>query len=130
MAKKLLIIGGVLNAVLALFHMLFWKLFNWPESLRTISADNQAIMQVLAIHGTYVVALFAVLSLVFTRDLLMTRLGRIITLSIAGFYYLRCLNEFIFWDITDPGALIIFILCLLIAVLYSIPLRMRPVEDD
>ena len=129
MAKKLIIIGGVLNGVLALFHLMFWKLFDWPESLVTLSPDNQAIMQVLAIHGTYIIALFTVLSLCFAQDLLTTRLGRVITLSISLFYYIRCFNEVIFWNITEPSSIIIFLFCLAIALLYTIPLRMHPIDD-
>jgi hypothetical protein len=69
-------IGGLFNLVLALFHLMFWQLFNWREDLRSLSFLNRGIMQVLNLTLTFVFIMFAYLSLVHTYELYLTTLGR------------------------------------------------------
>ena len=40
MRNKLIIAGGGLLIILALFHLSFWSLFNWQEELPKLSAEN------------------------------------------------------------------------------------------
>lgn len=125
--KRLLQIGGIINLLLVVFHLSFWKLFNWRESLASLSSDDRAVMQVLNIHTAYVLAVFAIVSLVFPNEMSTTKLGRIISLSIAGFWILRALNQVVFWGILSAGSWIALLVCLAIAALYFIPSRDKPV---
>ena len=84
--KRLVQIGGVINLVFVVFHLSFWKLFDWQQSLASLSSDDRAIMQVLNIHTAYVLAVFAIISFVFSNEMSTTKLGRMISLSIAGFW--------------------------------------------
>lgn len=123
--KRLVQIGGVINLLFVAFHLSFWKLFNWGESLASLSSDDRAVMQVLNIHTAYVLAVFSVLSLAFP-EMSATKLGRIVSLSIAGFWILRALNQVVFWGMSFPGSWMILLVCLAIAVLYLIPSRDKP----
>lgn len=119
MARTFLLIGGIFNGLLAVFHVMFWKIFDWPNSLFSLSEENRAIMQVLNIHCAYVIALFAVVSIVFRNELLETKLGRFVTAAIAGFYILRAVCQLMFWG-SGTESVIAFIVLLLIAFLYDV----------
>jgi hypothetical protein len=124
--KRLLQIGGIINLLFVVFHLSFWKLFNWGESLAALSAEDRAVMQVLNIHTAYALAIFAVVSLFFVNELSTTKLGRIISWSIAGFWILRALNQALFWGLSLAGSWIALLVCLAIAALYLIPSRGKP----
>lgn len=116
--KLLLQIGGIINLLFVAFHLSFWKLFNWGQSLASLSPDDRAVMQVLNIHTAYALAMFALVSLVFPNELSTTKLGRIVSLSIAGFWILRAVNQVVFWG---WASWFLAIICLAIAAVYLIP---------
>ncbi|MBU0691856.1 hypothetical protein KKH18_08585, partial [bacterium] len=119
MNRVFIIIGGILNGLLFIFHLLFWKLFNWPEALMYMTPDDRALMQVFNIHGSITIGLFAYVSLFHRKELLTTKLGRVILAVIALFYYVHAINSIIFWNITIPEELIILVLVLIIGLLYT-----------
>ena len=43
----LVILAGLLDIGFAIFHLLFWRLFAWPESLLRTGIVNQAVTQTL-----------------------------------------------------------------------------------
>ncbi len=119
MNKYLLICGGVINLLLAGFHISFWKIFNWPESLVSLSPVNLGIMQVINIHLAFVILVFAYISIFCYRELLLTKLGKSIVVSIILFYILRGVNQLIFWDIAMPNSALIALFCLFVAGIYT-----------
>jgi len=121
-AKYLIQIGGIVNLLFVAFHLSFWKLFNWGQSLSSLSPGNRAVMQVLNIHTAYVLAVFFVLSLVFPDEMSTTKLGRTIGISIAGFWILRAVNQAVFWNMASGASWVILLVCLAVAALYLIPL--------
>jgi hypothetical protein len=119
--KRFVQIGGVINLLFAIFHLSFWKLFDWYHSLATLSPDNSAIMQVLNIHTAYILVVFFILSLVFSNEIITTKLGRMFGMAIAGFWILRAVNEGVFWDLSSGRSWTLIAVCLAIAALYIIP---------
>jgi hypothetical protein len=126
--KLFLQIGGIINLLFVAFHLSFWKLFNWEQSLVSLSPDDRAVMQVLNIHTAYALAMFALVSLFFPNELSATKLGRIVSLSIAGFWVLRGINQLVFWDMSS-AAWIILLVCLGIGMLYLVPVTRRVVQS-
>ena len=122
MNKNLLIIGGVLNLFGFIFHAMFWKLYGWPENLLCLSHDDQARMQVLDIHLMLVFALFAYASLFHYKAMLSTALGRGVAWSIVLFYFIRIINQLVFWDAFLVRSIAIMVACLLLVVIYLVPL--------
>ncbi len=110
-------IGGVINLLFVVFHLLS----AWTPGLAMLPLDFRPLIQVLNIHLAYALAIFFVLSLFFPNELSTTKLGRIISLLIAGFWVLRAVNEAVFWGISLSGSWIIIFLCLAVAALYLIP---------
>lgn len=128
--QRLLQIGGIINLLLVAFHLSFWKLFNWQGSLASLSLNDRAIMQVLNVHTAYALAMFAALSLFFPNELSNTKLGRIISLAIAGFWILRGVNQAIFWGLSLGGSWAILFVCLAVAALYLIPWIHKNASQD
>ncbi len=75
MNEMLIIAGGVYTVALIIFHLLFWRIFKWPETLGALNYVNKATMQVLNISITFIFFIFAYLSFVHTQELLNTRMG-------------------------------------------------------
>ncbi|MBU2515771.1 hypothetical protein KJ966_31010 [bacterium] len=116
--KLLLRIGGILNLFLAIFHFMFWKLFDWPNSLSCLAETQQAIMQVLNIHLGLVVAFFGYVSLFFPDDLLNSKIGKQLLLLISFFYLVRVINEGVFFGISHPASIGTIIVLALVSLLY------------
>jgi len=112
-------IGGVIHIVFAVFHGMFWRLFDWPVALAPLSSDNRAIMQVLNIHVLFVLIVFAVLSIGYAREMISSRLGGVISAAIAAFWFLRAANQVVFWGagtVESKGAVVV---CAAIGCLYA-----------
>ncbi len=122
MIKGLLITGGILNLLLAVFHMLFWKVFNWPEGLICLSVDNRAIMQTFNLVVILILLFFAAKSLFCIEQLRRGLLGVLALLTIASLWLMRGLSEILFWGM-EKGAIswVILIVCLIVTVIYVIP---------
>lgn len=118
--KKLLMIGGILNFFLGLFHMFFWVIFDWPESLANLSNVNRGIMEVLNIHGTMVILFFGYVSIFKREQLLSSEMGKLVLLFITVFYLVRFVNEFIFWPI-GMDTLISAVILTIMLFIYAIP---------
>ena len=120
-AKWFVQIGGVINLLFAIFHLYFWKLFDWQHELVSLSPDNRAIMQVLNIHTAYILVVFFILSLAFSNEVITTKFGQMFGMAIAGFWILRAVNEAVFWGLSSGRSWILAAVCLAIASLYISP---------
>ncbi|MEW6402170.1 MAG: hypothetical protein AB1649_10245 [Chloroflexota bacterium] len=119
MNKILLRIGGVINLLFVLFHLAMVKPIK--EALATLSPDIQATASTLNIHVAFTLLIFAYLAIFEWRDLLTTHLGNITTIAISLFWFLRGINQVIFYGLTAPGTLLWSGLCLAFGLLHLIP---------
>lgn len=119
MEKILLIIGGIFNVLLAIFHLLFWKnpRFNWKEQLPKMNSFNRALIQVANIMFIYVLLYFAGFSFFLSAQNPLDTLGKITILFIGGFYAVRTILQFPFFGISKISV-VIFVICLLITGCY------------
>lgn len=116
MHRSLLVLGGLLNSILALFHV--W--LGWQIHLMTgLNPGHHALMEMLNAGGTLGIAFFAVGSLACAQDLLTTRLGKLLLGVVFLFYLLRAIEEIL---IAPRFSAVIFGVCLLIAVIYLVVL--------
>ncbi len=121
MNKILLSVGGAINLLLGIFHLSFWKIFNWPETIASLDFMNKAIMQVLNIHTAFVILVFALVSFFFQGELMKTRIGRLITGIIMVFYFLRAANQMIFWNPGHPLTWAMTLVFIAIGMVYLVP---------
>jgi hypothetical protein len=115
-------IGGVLNVLFLLFHLAFYWLFNWKNTLSCLDLNNWGIFHALAIIADFLFLLFVVVSFFQPEKLVTETNGRRLLFFISAFYLVRIALEFILWGNQGMGSLIIVIVCAAPAVLYGLPL--------
>lgn len=121
-SDTLLILGGVFNLVFAVFHLSFWRIFNWQQDLKPLRYVNRALMQILNLCLTFVFFIFAYISFSYTYDLLITRLGHSIIASISVFWFLRAFMQVAFFGLKNKISKILFVLFLFGGFIYVCPL--------
>jgi hypothetical protein len=118
-------IGGALNIVFLLFHLSFYWLFNWKNTLACLNLDNWAIYHIFNVICDSILLMFVIVSFFQTEKLITEVNGRRILFCISFFYIIRIGSEFIFWGIQGLSTLIIVLVCLAPAILYGLPLLRR-----
>jgi len=103
------------------FHLAFWKLFDWKRELPKLKPVNRGVMQVLNLRLTYVFLVVAFISFFYADELLTTSLGKVILAATSLFALMRAVEQLIFWKIEKIGV-IFFVIFLIGASLYAIPL--------
>ena len=121
MKEALIYAGGVYTIGLIVFHLLFWRIFNWPETLKHLNYVNKATIQVLNISITFIFFIFAYLSFAHTHELLNTPLGRALLILIASLWLFRAVLQIIFYKLRHKASLGLTVLFLTGAVLYGMP---------
>ena len=116
MKRALILIGGVLNALFALFHVfLSWQI----HQMSGVAPDVKALLEMFGIGGMLMIFFFAFASLLYPTDLLTTRLGRLVTILIAVVYLSRAAEETLLAVQLSP---VIFWSCLLVGIIYVVAL--------
>lgn len=119
--KNLIYIGGIYCLIFAIFHLAFWKLFDWKNDLPKLKSVNRGVMQVLNLRLTYVFIVVAFLSFFFADDLINTKLGNVVLGAVSIFAVMRAIEQLIFWKIEKIGVAFFFIF-LIGAGIFAIPL--------
>ncbi len=113
MRKIILYAGGVVNLLLAVGHMFFWKLLNWGEELPRLSPINQGVLQLANIIIIFTILYFSVMSFVMARRKVVDIFGKSLIIQIAGFYALRLFLGYPFFGFNGEE-LVIWLICLLL----------------
>ncbi len=119
--KTLIIVGGFYCLAFAIFHLAFWKLFDWKTELPKLNEINRGVMQVLNIRLTYIFLVFAFILFFFNDKLLTTNLGKMILAVISLFWLMRAIEQPIFWKF-DKISAAFFAVFLFGAVIFAVPL--------
>jgi hypothetical protein len=119
--ETLIIAGGFYTIGLIVFHLLFWRIFDWEQDLKRISFLNRATMQVLNISLTFCFIIFSYISLVHTAELLTSSLGHSLLLLIALFWLIRAFQQIIFYKLHHRASWAFLLLFLSGSLLYAIP---------
>jgi hypothetical protein len=96
LGQTLIIAGGIHSFGFAIFHIFFWKIFNWKKDLKKLSFGNRAIIQILNLRIIYLAFTIGVMCCFFSEALLTTILGRFIVGAISVFWLGRLIEQFIF----------------------------------
>jgi len=81
----LLYFCGIFNLLLVIFHVLFWKVFNWKTSLDKGTKANKAVTQIMNIQLIYLFLFMAIIYLFYTKELVQSKIGNAVLLGYAGF---------------------------------------------
>lgn len=119
--KKLITIGGIYNILFALFHTGFWKMFNWNAELEKLDFNNKWAMQILNIQTIYYLIFTAVICFVFKNELLTTRVGKWLLIGMAGFWFVRAMEQFVYWEMGAASTIIMVLFFLSGSGLFLVP---------
>lgn len=118
-SETVILIGGIYHVLFIIFHLFFWKIFNWDVTLRKLNSIDKSTIQVLNISLTFVFAIFAYISLNYSADLVSTKLGLSIILFISLFWIFRAIQQIYFYGLKNRFSILLFIIFILGGVIYS-----------
>jgi hypothetical protein len=121
MNEILIIGGGVYMVALIVFHILFWRLFKWPETLASLNNINRSTIQVLNLSITFIFVIFAYISFVHADELLGTELGKSVLILISMLWLFRAVLQVVFYDISHKASIGLTIYFIIGSILYGIP---------
>jgi len=121
MNEKLIIIGGIYNIFLIMFHVMFWRIFRWPETINSLNYINKATIQVLNISITFIFFIFSYISFVHTQELLSTSLGNSLLYLMSALWLFRAGLQVIFYKLKHKASVGLTIFFIIGAVIYGIP---------
>ena len=107
---------------LAVFHLGFWKLFKWPQTLQNTTFANRAILQIANVQLIWVFLLVGALCLRFPEELATTALGRALLLGMSLFWVVRVIGQFVWLRVNRPLVHVLTVVFALGAILFALPL--------
>ena len=117
-----IMIGGVYNLGFAIFHLMFWRIFRWKKDLSRLTFINRSVMQILNLCLTFVFLLMAYISFFNTSELIQTNLGKTLLVGFSLFWFLRMIEQIIFFGIRNLISIALTLVFLFGCVIYLIPL--------
>jgi hypothetical protein len=123
MRKTLLYIGGSFMLLFAVFHLSFWKIFNWSEELLKLSPENRGTLQMLNIVSFYVLLFGTFISFYLAqRKEKFSFVEKALIIFLAGYYVLRVVFSTPFYGFSIED-LVLWFICLAVASCYLVTLR-------
>ena len=119
--KFLIFIGGFFHLAFFVFHLFFWKLFDWKRDLSSLKPVNRGIIQVLNLRLMWIFLVFAYISFFHADALLTTALGNAILISIALAWLMRAVEQIVFFKLKSAVSAAFFVVFLFGACLYLSP---------
>lgn len=113
--------GGIYMLMLDVFHLLFWLIFDWPESLKPLDQINRSTIQVLNLSITFIFVIIAYISLAHTEELLATELGLSLLILISVLWLFRAAQQVVFYGLKYPASIGLTVYFLVGALLYGLP---------
>ncbi|WP_324678725.1 hypothetical protein [Hymenobacter sp. GOD-10R] len=118
------------NLLFVVFHGLFWRLFRWRKQLRKLKSANRAIVQILNLRLMYVLGVFGILCLIYTKALLSSSLGHFVLGSTAIFWLGRLIEQFIFLRINSRPVYVLALIFFFGTVLHAFPLLLALLQHS
>jgi hypothetical protein len=108
MKNILLLMGGLYSLAFAVFHMLFWRVFRWKADLQRLIPVNRAIIQVLNLRLIYVFLVMGLATVLFPVALLSTEFGMFILGAVSLFWFMRAIEQIIFFGLHSVASIALF----------------------
>lgn len=122
LSEVMILIGGFYNLGFAIFHLMLWRLFRWKRDLSSLPFINRSVMQILNLCLTFVFLLMAYISFFNTSELIQTNLGKALLVGFSLFWFLRMIEQIIFFGIRNLISIALTLVFLFGCVIYLIPL--------
>jgi len=122
LSDMMVLIGGFYNLGFAIFHLMFWQLFQWEKDLSKLTFVNRSVMQILNLCLTFIFLVMAYISFFYVSELRQTHLGKTLLIGFSLFWLLRMIEQIIFFGIRNSISIVLTIVFLFGSVIYLIPL--------
>ena len=119
--ESMILIGGIYNVAFAIFHLMFWRLFRWKKDLVSLNIVNRGVMQILNLCLTFVFLIFAYISIFHSLELLTTNIGKSLLLLISVFWFLRAIEQIIFFRLKKKASVALFVVFIVGVMIYLYP---------
>ena len=119
-AILLIKLGGYACLGWLVFHLLFWRIFEWKTQLPKLNDVNNGVMQVLNLCLSFAFGIFAAISLLHPDALLTSGLGRLLLVSIGIFWLVRLIEQPFFFGLSRVSFLFSLLFALTCAC-YLVP---------
>lgn len=87
-------IAGIILIVLGIVHVAFPRRFNWKTDLAGLSLINRQMMVVHTFFIALTVFMMGILSLFYSVQLLTNPFGKVISMGLAIFWFIRLVFQF------------------------------------
>jgi hypothetical protein len=121
MQKVLIYSCGIYAVGFAIFHLFFWKIFDWKNDLKKLKLVNRAIIQIANLRLIYFFLFVACICFVFPQDLVETRFGNWFMIGISLFCLGRTIEQFIFLGINHKMVHFLTFLFIVGTILFALP---------
>jgi hypothetical protein len=121
LAEISLFAGGIFNLGFTVFHLFFWKLFDWKKDLASLTPVNRSVMQILNLCLTFMIFVMAYLSLFLPKEMLTTSLGKNLLAAFALFWFLRMLEQIFVFEVKGRLSAVFTLIFFLGSILYVVP---------
>lgn len=111
---------GLRGVAFALFHLAFWRLFDWPRTLQATTRPNRAIAQIANAQLVWVFAGVSLLCFTMPDPLATTPVGRAVLAGMAAFWWLRLALQFVWLRLAHPLVHALSVLFASGALLFSV----------
>lgn len=111
MTKVLLVIGGILNSP---FFLLYRVLSYQIHNLTQLAAGYRGLLQALNVGGVLFIFFFAFVSFFCQKELMGSRLGRVVLLLVSALFLSRAAEEFFLFQFSP----VILVSCTLTGLIY------------
>ena len=88
--------------------MLFWRVFRWKADLQRLIPVNRAIIQVLNLRLIYVFLVMGLATVLFPVALLSTEFGMFILGAVSLFWFMRAIEQIIFFGLHSVASIALF----------------------
>ncbi len=122
MNKILLIVGAVIHLFFGVNHIGLGLALGGPSPFSSLDPEGLATVLTLNMAVTVTCLIFAYLSFFHRNEVPTTKLGAGVLAGIAAFWIVRGAAQVVFYGLTAPGTLIWVVICLLVALLYVVPM--------
>ena len=117
----MILFGGVFNLGFVIFHLLFWRVFRWKKDLVSLTFINRSVMQILNLCLTFVFLIMAYVSFFHYSEIIQTGLGNALLVSFSLFWFLRAIEQVVFFGIKNKASIFLTLIFLLGSVIYLFP---------
>jgi ABC-type bacteriocin/lantibiotic exporter with double-glycine peptidase domain len=96
-------------------------MFRWKEELASLTHVNRSVIQILNLQLTYVFLVMAFVLFAFQPELTMTRLGQALLIAFSVFWFMRAVEQVVFFGLKHKASNALTVLFFIGGVLHLLP---------